>query len=546
MAVDLTPFLAPLTIIPKDIGMGPTKFKLNWCQQQIMQEVNYQLNTDGRVRIVVLKARQLGVSTLTEALAFIMCQLVKHYNAFVMAHKTKASKGLLRMVKNYWKYHPIYPHAYDLRYGSQLHLEWHELESSLQVATAGSEDEGRSSTIHFLHGSEVAFWPNAGELLKGLFNAIPYSSLTFAILESTANGIGNYFYDLWKDSTRGRSPFKPLFFPWHLHPEYRASQIGLPVNALGQLSDEETVLRNLGIDDDRLTWRRYKISEAQGKVETFHQEYPTTPEEAFQATGTNVFPEGQLLAHYKPAPCERGRLVRGRDGRPSFLADPFGPLYIYRHPSPDLRWGQYIIGADPTRTVTGDPACAQVISRRTLEQVCVFDQHINPIEFGEQLALLGYYYNTAIIVPEKTGPGYATIGALLGLNYPRVGKYKAQDKVQGIPDDLWGWVTTNQTKHHTIAELQSAVYHPIHTGHNVGLRIHSPETYRQMSVYITLPGSARGTFGPADEEEGGHDDHVMALAIAIAANQMEAPVEPYAQAEHAWNPPTPQLEWKSA
>lgn len=541
---DLTPFLRDLTIIPKDISSGPTPFRPNWAQQQIMQEINYQLSTDGRVRIIVLKARQLGVSTLTEALAFVMCQLVRHYNAFVMAHKTKASKGLLKMVKNYWKYHPIYPKLYDLKYGSQLHLEWHELESSLQVATAGSEDEGRSSTIHFLHGSEVAFWPNPEELMKGLFNAIPYSSLTFAILESTANGVGNWFHQTWQDSTRGRSPFKPLFFPWHMHPEYRASFIGIPYHSLGQLDDEETVLRNIGIDDDRLAWRRLKIEENNGKVEMFHQEYPTTPEEAFLATGTNVFPIPHLLKHYQPMTPERGKLVRGRDGRPQFMKDPFGPLYVYVHPSRDTRWGQYIIGADVTRTMTGDPACAQVLSRRTLEQVAVFDQQITPIDFAEQLALLGYYYNTAIIVPEKTGPGYATIGALLGMNYPRVGKYKAQDKVQGIPDDQWGWLTTKQTKHHVVAELQDAIYTPIHAGSGVGLRIHNAETKRQMEMFITLPTDTRGGFGPADEDNGGHDDHVMALAIAVAANQMEAPLEPYRVSDPEFQPPRPQLDWR--
>jgi hypothetical protein len=538
------PLLDQLTIVPKDIAGGPIPFRVNWAQRQFVNEVHNQLRDRKRVRIIVLKGRQLGISTVTEGLGFINCQLIPHYKAFVMGHRTESSQGLLTMTQNYWNYHPLFPKLYKLKHQSKNHLAWEEMNSSMLVQTAGSADTGRSHTVHFLHASEVAFWPDPYTLMGGLSQAVPESPWSFIVLESTPNGVGNYFYNTWQEAVRGENDFKPLFFPWYLHPEYRASHIGLPFHSLGKLDDEELVLRRMGIDDDRLAWRRYAIkNKTQNKIEMFHQEYPVTPDEGFISTGMNVFPRDLLLSHYYPEPGERGRLVRkaGENGV-KFVPDDRGPLVIYRHPSPDTRWGHYIIGADPSRTLHGDPACAQVVNRRTLEQAAVYDGKINPMDFAEELAKLGYYYNQAIIVPEKTGPGYATIGALLALNYPRVGRYKAQDKIQGIPDDNWGWVTTKNTKHHVISALQEAVIEPIHAATGIGLKIHSTATLKQMENYITLPNDKRGGFGPADEASGGHDDHVMALSIAVTAHSLEAPPPPFHRADPHFNPPKPRIE----
>lgn len=546
--MNLTPLLEDLTIVPKDIASGIQPFRLNWAQQILNAKVHEQLRATGRVRIVTLKARQLGISTYTGGLAFNMCHLVRHYKAFVMAHTTKASKGLMTMSKNYWKYHKRFPGLYKTKYASQLHMEWEAMDSGLQVATAGSEDEGRSHTIHFLHGSEVAFWPDPYTLMGGLRQAIPESALSMIVLESTANGVGNYWHELCMDSMRGKNEFAFMFFPWHKHYEYRASYIGLPVpHPFIPQDEEEKLLQRIGFDADQLIWRRWAIAnKCQQKVEMFHQEYPITPQEAFLSTGTNVFKQDQLIRHYFPTNNEeRGRLMRvsGSNGV-KFIHDPTGPLFIYKHPHPNKDWGKYIVGADGSRSMQGDPVCAQVLNRRTQEVVAVFDTHLQPYEFAEQLAMLGYYYNTAILVPEKgSGGGYTAIGGLIQANYPNIGKYKAQDRVQGIPDDLYGWLTTETTKTHTIARLQQMVIDPIHPALNVGLRIHNTETYKQMTNYITMPPGKRGTFGPADEASGGHDDHVMALGIACAADAMESPLPAYNLNDPTMHPPTPEMVW---
>ena len=262
-------------------------------------------------------------------------------------------------------------------------------------------------------------------------------------------------------------------------------------------------------------------------IKKFMQEYPTTPEEAFIATGTNVFPDTALKSHFQPLDGIRGRLLqRGSSRSYEFVHDPVGPLTIFKYPHPDHDWGQYIIGADPSHVTYGDYAVAQVLNRRTMEQVAVWRARIEPGTFANRLADLGYYYNTALIAPEKEGPGYMTIGKLLGMNYPAIIRISKPDNTPGKLLDTYGWSTNVQSKHMAIGWLIQVVVDPILAGadgkYAGGFVIHDRLTYNEMRDFITLEG---GGYGNATKSR--NDDTVMSMAIAVTCHNMEPPLTAY-------------------
>jgi len=515
--VDLIKSVSQLSIL-ENRNLEVVKFKPNWAQRRYYELAQDQLHTTGRVRIIVLKARQLGISTATEALLFTMCFVIDNYRAMVIAHEVPASQNLLKMTERYWDTYP-YKKLYTTKYAGKNHLEWVETGSGLIVATAGNKAVGRSATIHAVHASEVAFWPNPKESMVSLRQTVPEAPGTIIVLESTANGTGNMFEAEWQAAEAGQSEYAPLFLPWHEHPGYTASAIGIPFHSMGKLDSEEKILAKLGISDDRLAWRRWAIrNKTQNDLLQFHQEYPTTPEEAFISSGTNVFPRAKLNVCYKPEAGVRGQLLE-TSNEVKWVERADGPLTIFRRPSRDQEAGQYLIAGDPTRTTQGDFACIQVINRRTLEQVAEWRARIDPVTFADELFKLGKFFNLGLVSTEIEGPGYSTIGALMAKNYPKLFQRRRNDTFR-IPDgsSSYGWSTTLQTKHLMISWLIRFVVEN-------GMTIHSSTLYNELCNYVTLP---NGGYGPSDEKNG-FDDCVMAMAQAVVCNVMEPVLMAYGE-----------------
>jgi hypothetical protein len=513
--VNLAPLLQQLSI--QDTSGAIVPLNLNWAQKEYVEVVESKLHAGKPVRLIVLKARQLGISTVTEALMFTMAFANDRFRGLVIAHEMESSQHLLGMCELFWDTYP-YARLFTPKYASKNEKAWQETGSAIKVATAENARAGRSRTLAFLHASEVAFWRYPKETMLGMRQAVHEKPGTFIVIESTANGVGNWFYNEWQAAENGDTDYIPLFFPWHRHPEYTASYIDIPYDALGRLDSDERALRAMGLSDDRLAWRRWAIrNKAGGDLLKFNQEYPTTPDEAFISTGTNVFPVGHLRECYQPLVGKRGRLIRSGRDQAEFVRDPTGALTIYKDPARDREWGVYILGADPTKTTRGDYACIQVLSRRTMEQVATYRLKIDAGSFAKEVALLGRFYNEGLIVPETTGPGSTTLGGLLAINYPYIFRRHTINRTPGRDEmpDTWGWDTSRASKDLAVGWLiRMVVEH--------GIVIHDRNTFTEMKDYVTME---NGEYGPASTE--GHDDTVMALAIANGAHHLEPPLMPY-------------------
>ena len=526
--IRLLPWLLEMRILTKDLRIVPLREVINYAQLDFIAKCQQQLDTTGRIRICVLKARQLGISTIIEAIIFLFSMRVEDNNSLIISHEGKSAQGILKMTKRYWRTY-VFKQFHQEEYAGRTQLSWADMRSNIEIATAKNVDAGRSSTIQCLHASEVAFWDDPETLMTGLRQSIPTFGTTAVFLESTANGVGNYFHQVCTKARKGQSEYEFAFYPWHQHPEYTAAYLAADDAAKYQLSDldkeEQSLRARFNLDDARLIWRRYAIENlCQGDVEKFHQEYPSDPDEAFVSTGRNVFPLPLIVNHAQLEHGLQGRLIRSR-GRIEWVVDRDGPVKMFRPPSPDKEWGVYMIGADPTHTVAGDNACAQVINRRTLEQVAVYRRKTDPITFAKDIEVLGAWYNEAMIAPEKEGPGYATVGALVASNYTNVYQTQNVAKAPGHPGDTYGWSTNVATKHLAISHLLRAIKDPLSIVGNVqyGLVIHDEETAAEMRDYITTEDGRGYCNGDGSQ----FDDGVMALAIALTVHHIEPPVPAY-------------------
>lgn len=297
-----------LKIRPKSGNLIP--FELNKAQLYIHQKIEQQKKELGYVRAIILKGRQQGVSTYIGARFFHLTTHAFGIKTFILTHQDKSTKELFQMTKRFYDHCPeqVKP-AYSANNSNELFFD--KLDSSYKTGTAKSKGEGRGSTIQLFHGSEVAFWQHAEDHLTGIMQAIPNEDGTEVILESTANGENNYFHAAWQAATRGESKFIAIFIPWFWQPEYRTKA---PEGFT--LTEEESLLARVhGLDESQLAWRREKIAELKGDATLFKQEYPCTPDEAFQTTGRDIFisSEAILKARAFSSPSTYGPLLIGVD-----------------------------------------------------------------------------------------------------------------------------------------------------------------------------------------------------------------------------------------
>lgn len=265
-------------------------FILNRAQLYIHERLEAQRQAIGRVRAIILKGRQQGVSTLVQARYFHRVITSRGTKAFILTHESKASKNLFEMTKRYYDNLPsgLAPKPDK---NSEKELNFDTLDSGYGVATAGSRATGRSQTMQLFHGSEVAYWDHAEEHAQGIMQGISEEPGTEVILESTANGLGDFFHNVWTGAEEGVNGFQAIFVPWYWQDEYKDFTPGFKPN------DDELAIfegyRDDGMTFEHLAWRRLKIYKFsrdwdEGLLQ-FNVEYPITAAVAFRNSIDDTF-----------------------------------------------------------------------------------------------------------------------------------------------------------------------------------------------------------------------------------------------------------------
>lgn len=271
-------------------------FALNRAQLHVHERLEAQRDRRGYVRAMILKGRQMGMSTYIGGRIFWRTTHGPGLRSYILTHIDDATNNLFGMAKRFYDHCPM-PVRPEMGTSNSKELTFPRLDSGYKVATAGSKGVGRSETLQLFHGSEVAFWPHADEHFKGVMQAIALEPGTEAILESTANGLANVYGKQWALAERGESEFEPIFTPWYWDDGYQREP---PANwqptqewaEYGQLHE---------LTPQQLYWAYIKNRElisAEGggmggdtdrPSPGFKQEYPGTAQEAFESSGEGAF-----------------------------------------------------------------------------------------------------------------------------------------------------------------------------------------------------------------------------------------------------------------
>lgn len=446
---------------------GLNRIRLNRAQEEYSQRCSR--------RNIILKARQLGITTYVAARFFVETITCPGTLTVQVAHSQESAEEIFGIVHRFWENLPLGTRegALVTSHANTRQLRFPRIDSEYRVATAGDVNAGRGMTIHNLHCSEVARWPRGGEeVLASLRAAVTESGQI--VLESTPNGATGVFYEEWQRADE--TGYTKFFFPWWYADEYSLKEEAENVYPLTE--EEQLLVAQHGLSDLQIGWRRRKHAELRGML---GQEFAEDPVSCFRASGECVFD----LEAVERAFTGSSEPVEMRENR---------RLMVWL---PAQAGKQYIIGVDPAGGGSeGDYACAEVIERQTGMQCAELHGHFPPVDLARKVAKLGNAYNNAMLGVERNNHGYAVLAHLRHANYSNIFQ-------QGNAD---GWLTNAANRPGMIENLAAVL--------EVAPRLfHSPRLLNECRTFVRHPdGSSAAACGC-------HDDCVMAMAIALAVRR---------------------------
>lgn len=514
-------------------GQAPVMtLRLNDPQADINAAILERRKAGRPPRLIVLKARQPGVSTFCCGIVTATAWSIPHSTSMILTHLDESSEKMLAKCAFGVDNLPVEIKPVEKRRKTDLikfdYIQCSDgrvkLNSEIQVATASGKELWRGMTIRVAHCSEFARFPYPARTLGGLIQAVPKIPESLVVIESTAQGEGDVFHSEWLRAESGESDFVPIFIPWWRLPD---ATMVVPPNF--RLTPEERALKKkYNLTDPQLSWYRYVLrTECQGDKDLFDQEFPGSPQMAFLTSGRPSFPTKPLAEMYERArkiEPMRGELVEFADGI-RFSKSRDGCLAIYVGPKRDH---EYCIGGDCSAGVEGgDFSCSAVYDRQTSEIVAVWHGKITPIEFGQRMMALGRYYNTAWLAPEVSGGhGFVVIAEIKQNFYPRIYVYTRQDKIRNTITNFLGWETTYRTRGLLLDSMHWAI-----SNHEIMVwDIGTIKELREMR-YVD-----------ARRAEGLHyDDRAFATMIAYRCH-LEMPMEATGMPPRLRIPPDPKID----
>lgn len=487
-------------------------FRLNDAQRKLYAVAKRQQDAGKPVRLIILKARQLGFSTLTEGLIFHACATRKNVNALIVAHREDATANLFRMSKLFYDElpAPVKPmlrasNAQELVFENPSKLRSERearpgLRSRIRCATAGGRGIGRSDTLQCVHLSEYAFWPDGADgkasTLAGILQAVPSLPGTMVVIESTANGFED-FKERWDAAVAGENDFEPVFFAWFENPDY-----SMPVVPGTEWTPEERELRDAyRLTDEQLQWRRWCIANnCGGSLDMFRQEYPASPGEAFLHSGTGVFDNEQIVLRLErlPEPAGRGEFTDGE-----WTESETGAITLYELPEEGV---PYVLGGD-TAGEGSDYFTAIVIDNVSGRIAAKLRQKYSEPEYVRQIYALGRFYNDALVAIETNFSTYPVM-KLQEMEYPNQYSREREDTYTRQMKKSYGFRTDRQSRPRAIANLVE-----VFSSH--------PEWFTDRELLEEMLTFCYNEDHRPEALAGKHDDLVMGAAITYAVRHQQ-------------------------
>lgn len=505
---------------------------LNKPQRRVLAMLEAQREAGKPLRLIMLKARQWGGSTLTQIyMAWIQMMLKTNWNSLICGHLMQTSGAIKAMydraLRNYPKHLTSDGKRPTLKTfeGNRNVQRLTGTESLVISASAHSQDAVRGYDVKMAHLSEVAFWPSTtmfspDDVVRSIGGTIPLEPLTMIVMESTANGVGNYFHNEWLRAKAGLSDKEAVFVPW-----YEIEIYSLRVDDVKQLLDEMDDYEKWLWDDchctlEMINWYHHKRREYPTHS-MMAAEFPTTDVEAFTSTAQTVFPTHctERMRYATSIPLVRGDMVaRGTatlEGS-AFVKNEAGAMQVWRQPEKSRWRNRYIVVVDiGGHSPKSDWSVIAVVDRHlerveggsgTLpEVVAQWRGHIDHDELAWKAAQIAHYYNDALLVFESNTLECEGMMDELIINkikavYPNI--YFRKNDTGGTPKP--GFQTNRKTK-------QSAIYNLIAYVRDGAYIERDNEAVNEMECYEIKPGG-KG-FGA---RKGKHDDRTRLCLIFFA------------------------------
>lgn len=429
---------------------GKIPFKLYPFQEKVLEA--FQANRFN----IILKGRQLGLSTLISGFLVHQMMFKEDYIVLCIATKTRTAIDLVKKVSVIldglppWLRPPIDSNnkqSIELKNGSRV------------FAVSSKSDAARSTAASLMIIDEAAFIRDIDEVWTAAFPIL--STGGSAIVNSTPNGVGNWYHRMWQSAEEGSSNFFPIKLPWYVHPERDQA------------------------------WRDEQDVELKSKKKAAQEN-----DGDFISSGNTVIDGDIILSHKQSAKEPLFKLGVNED------------LWIWKEPE----YGeQYLISVDNAEPGGTDFSAAQIINIMTLEQVGEYKGNISLRDFGKMLVDLAKQYNDAFLVIENNSIGLATIQSVLDEEYENLFwtkkgtlEYTDPKDIDGLMDDKTikpGFSTTMKTRPLMIEKMRQMVV-------SREVRLNSLRTINEMWTFIYENGKPT-------HSKGNHDDLLLALSMGL-------------------------------
>jgi len=555
------------------------------------------------VRIWEAKARQTGCSTFCQGYLFQQCTTQEDQTALVVAHTADTAHEIFTKTKLFHAHMPD-----ELRpitkYDNRQAIDFREpngkggLRSRYTVVLPKHATSANGITARKIHVSEIALFTSPRQFMLNMLQTVPDEPDTFVYVESTCEGAGDYHHEMYlagrvmgelppwmplKEKYPGNpdSQWYVIFTPWFLMEEYSKPLKVTPEAFMATLDqDEQELLDRFGewVSLEHLQWRRETIAtKCGGDLAGFRQQYPSTDEEAFGATGRLVFDREALARQEKLHVCQCEmcqpyigyetsetndcpehqwcEIVDDSDwmaSRGERLFTTYKPKVFDGMPGtarfsiwkkPEER-RSYVAAADVSAGhEDGDWDVISVYDEQSLEQVAEWRGKVDMVEFADICMLVAIYYNHAMLAPEVTGAGQGLMAMLQHTRYYKLYRRTNLTQVGSYGSSILGWSTTAHSKNQAVGLMIKAL-------HEEYMRIRSRVTLDEAMAYraaiVTSDGEGTKMLRMS-APSGGHDDALMATiiacAVAHAGNRLNKLARPTAAQPNPLDSSTWTNEW---
>jgi len=513
------------------------QFKLNKAQRKIVGRMEAQRQAGKPIRLILLKARQLGGSTVIQIyISWIQIRHKTNWNSLIAAHINQAATNIRSMMKTVITNYPLQSLSFRPFEGTHNIKIVPERSNKITIGSMETPDSIRSEDAACFHGSEISSWKKTDgkkpeDLIQSILGTILDTPYTVVALESTAKGVGNYFHRTWTEAKR-TGVYDPIFVAWWEIEMYQKpfESEKEKIDLIKSMSEYEKQIWGYGATLEGLKWHRYKLSEYNGDMTIMSAEFPSDDVEAFQSSGHRFFPVAVVQKARKfvskplyvgevygdamkgPEALQNIRVEKANQGNYSVWAEP----EIY----PDVKYlNRYCVTVDiGGRSKGADDSVIKVYDRFWMmdggapELAACWAGKIDFDHLAWKAVQICKMYDDAFMIPEinkmredtsnfdEGDQFYTLVDEIVGHYGNIFCRTNPEQILKGMPT-LYGFHMNIQTKPMVLNALNAAYRDDAIINHDS----------RSMDQADSFENKGNGKTGAV---EGGNDDHVIADALA--------------------------------